>query len=696
MAGKVLEVLNRVLSDVASFVKTISTTIDMGRSLNIVGEVLAYIDELLENRPHGEFEVIYNYILDSIISTSVVLGSYLYYKIGKEPPKEILSRYIKNICSILPLDQLLPTKLRTTKLLVPYFTFRGMIDEALELFRRGEISFEQYRHRIDSIRQESSGALQDLLETLNKIQRLMNELWRRGKSTIDTTLHGMWRGIINRLATIYAETIAVVFIYDTIVLRRHIVEDENKEIITIYNANPCFEVWLDIPIKPLAYITKERHMMRKEFYLEAKRYEVELGIRLLEGAHIGRKYCLPPLRLYRQSPLSILGITIYRPHPNENKFRFNAVLHDFFSARIVQFSTSQDIIPEHLQDYIHDIVNIIMAPKAKYDDLLGLSEVFTRSILPRELRRLIGYFYRDIGGVIIFVLPIDDVSLHMIPWELINMDGKLLATAIPIIRQALWEMPYNYMIGRYEYQPKKPNILLLGNLTGDLPSAENEIIALSELFGSGAYSGIFGGVYSLSKRIFENIERSYIVSPKLSVARMFINPETRIIHIASHVDIDNKGIYLPLMLGGKEDRYYLHDLFKVIMHGSLLFINSCIERQKVLSMDAMYHLLSIVSKNPDVLSGIVFPISKVFDDIAKEFSISFYRSLLDDTFGSALYRTRALMFNKYREGLLRSLNWLSYTAYGNPFLSLISTKIEKKNRKNMDIAIREPIAKWYL
>jgi len=665
-----ITILAKIIDNIFENVLRIKDTSNISAWLSSIDMMFREIDALLDVYRNSKNKKILGYIVASAISVVFAIKAYIEKKVSGQSPTKLFENSIKYFVEAYESDEYLQTCLGVYRFIYPFLEAYENLCDVLELLRYGSISLNEYADRIKRSRFNCPQRV------IVNAHNFFDTLLRRVVAETSNVYRGLWQKIIRKLRQLYAETIALTFLYDFILSSRRL-KDAHIGELRIINANPCFSVWIKRKIlRPLTVITVPFNVVKKKNAVFFPKLELSIEFTYGRETHVKKSLLFPEVSIYRTASASVLTIAISRYN---KELSFFAQLQDDTLSKILQFRAKlEKFEPEIVHGYVRDIVGILMKRKVIYEELLETTNNIATYIWPHNIQRLVGFYFKaKPSGQVILIFPLDDAFLHIIPWELVPLDNIPISLRIPIMRQASWEIPYGYDFKRVVHYPEeKINMLLLGNLTADLPQAERELNDIESLALSERYNGLFDSIYRISytnivfksATKFENIRK---------IMDSILRKKVSVIHIATHMDIDEDGVYIPILAEGHINKYYMFDLFRQIgISNTLLFINSCIARGETLSKDAMYQLLMVLSKFPDAVSALIFPMNKIFDSTAKMFSMMFYEEFLKGAeLGACLRNARNRMLMLYRNGKISDLNWLSYVAYGNPYLSLRQIQI---------------------
>ena len=336
---------------------------------------------------------------------------------------------------------------------------------------------------------------------------------------------------------------------------------------------------------------------------------------------------------------------------------FDVIIYSKSIAFLNQFSFSNKLDEDEYNkiiEYSKKIYSCVYDPKTGhsygFEDVKDKVKILTNLLLPKKLIELFQKLEKTgFYGYINIVLPINDADLHIIPWEILTpTDSIPLALKYAISRQIMSNKFLEYK--RYRIIEKDRPILLLGNLTGDLKAASEEINTLRDFL-----KNVNIPMYYLSySPKITNINVSYV-----DQILQLLTLRPVVIHIASHLNVEKDKLVIPLP---KSESLNIKMFLKSIEAPAFLYLNTCAPQSILTTLK----LLQMIHEYSDKIIGMLLTSTQVMDKVAKSFAIHFYKCLLQGLpIGKALLITRKTLHQKSD-----NINWLSYIYFGNPLVKL--------------------------
>ncbi len=260
-----------------------------------------------------------------------------------------------------------------------------------------------------------------------------------------------------------------------------------------------------------------------------------------------------------------------------------------------------------------------------------------------------------------------DDQLVQIPWELLYNGAEFLCLRYNIGRVVSTRQKVTEGQARKVGHPLK--MLILADPRGDLPeSAREGQLLRTEL---DRYPDMVGVNVKSSK-----IDRNYI----LSRIRDY-----DLIHYAGHADYDSKNPAESgwLISDGKLKAEEIINLTGKKPMPALVLANGCQSGQTdAWTIHENYENEIFGLANAFLIAGVQHYIGtfwEILDEPGREFSMSFYRELLDGaSVGEAVRQARKHLIDKYGE---ETIVWASYMLYGDPSFTYLAHAMPKREEK---------------
>ncbi len=310
------------------------------------------------------------------------------------------------------------------------------------------------------------------------------------------------------------------------------------------------------------------------------------------------------------------------------------------------------------------------------DPLLGLGRLIYNQLLPRTIQQAL----QALPAGFPLIIATNDPEL---PWELAHDDEDYLALKYVVTRQMLAYQPPRQNVVRWG---RRWTSLLIGNPTGDLSETEKEIEQLIHLIE--ALPGTAPPRFLMGRR-----------ATKEAVLQALASGAYDLIHYAGHATFDAQasdaaatssttpsatltpGLSASaggLVLAG-EQVLAATEIAKALGGRPIVFLNACESARGRAGGEAVEGLVylgpaarglasAFIQGGAQEFIGAFWP---VHDASSRDFALAFYRSALQGTaIGEAL---RAARHEARRAGPMDPL-WASFVLYGDPHISLLTTK----------------------
>lgn len=259
-----------------------------------------------------------------------------------------------------------------------------------------------------------------------------------------------------------------------------------------------------------------------------------------------------------------------------------------------------------------------------------------------------------------------------LPWELLHDGKEFLGLRLPMGRRLM--IPRE-LCKRVSQPDDKFSFLIIANPTGDLPAADEEVKELVSLLPEGSYK-----VLSRDRASWVEVQRQLRIG------------QYNIIHYSGHAEFDEESQEGALVLANGQ-RLTAAAITRNLRGSPLVFLNACHTSKAAMSnglgngeSDPVTQYLSIGPHNTENLatafiignrngaaSGLIGTLWGVADKTAKEFSVNFYREILQ---GNDVGESLKLARNKTMKANRNDATWASFVLYGDPRLNILEPAID--------------------
>ena len=338
--------------------------------------------------------------------------------------------------------------------------------------------------------------------------------------------------------------------------------------------------------------------------------------------------------------------------------------YSVYTNRPVQFMKNMEIEDNTLRQFMGQVAGYLETGQG-VEGLTDTAQVFYEMMVPPEIREVVRHDAQQDG----IVLNLES-ALTPIPWELCyDREAKAFLGEFSIGRQIMREETYRLLPRTCDKEPGL-DILILANLSGDLPDAEREGSELKqslEFLHSRSYPPL---------RVDLRTAKDFATDQKKSeILKLIYRGRYEIVHYCGHAFYDNVDPYKSGWMidrGGREV-IRAYEFSNLPEPPVFVFANACEsaiigDKDTSTVRQAIAHSLAgaFIRAGVNLYLG---NMENVSDNGARVFARHFYEGLLEKglAIGEALKLARRQLM---MEDNLKDPTWANYVLYGSPAFRL--------------------------
>ncbi len=333
--------------------------------------------------------------------------------------------------------------------------------------------------------------------------------------------------------------------------------------------------------------------------------------------------------------------------------------YSVYNERPVQLMRAAQINDDSMGDLTGELMDYLRTGDGAHG-LKATAQTFYEMMVPRQIRQVV----REDAQRNAIILNLES-PLALIPWELCyDRQEEVFLGELPLGRQIMGEESYRLSPRPADKQPGL-DILILANLSGDLPHAETEGIELKRYIENlGLYRGSPLRVKLLTCHDLGN------KPSKAQILKLVYQGTYEVLHYCGHAYYDTVDPYKSGWRIGPNptDVIRAYEFCNLPQPPAFVFANACesavLEERERSKEHEFAHSLAgaFIKAGVDLYLG---SLVKISDTSARNFAIKFYNGLFGEgkSIGTALSQARTRLIRQ--EGLGNPI-WANYVLYGSP------------------------------